>query len=145
MEIIIIPAICDIKGKRPLLNIWTKDIHTDKDDRGVTVLTDDERPLVFYDKAENKQKLKFLVIDNTNGADQELNTLLPPIFNEIESLSILVDELNVNLEKFHNNVIVANFYETYNFLIKEIEKPISKKNLAENYTKILKLMSPIFS
>ena len=35
----------------------------------------------LYDKAENKQKLKFLVIDNTNGADQELNTLLPKYLN----------------------------------------------------------------
>ena len=32
-----------------------KDIHTDKDDRGLTVLTDDERPLVFYDKTENNK------------------------------------------------------------------------------------------
>ena len=55
----------------------------------------------------------------------------------------LIDKINTNLEKFHNNVIVANFYETYNFLIKEIEKPINKKKLIENYTKILKLMSPI--
>tara|TARA_Y100001936_G_scaffold64696_2_gene63522 strand:+ start:3875 stop:4741 length:867 start_codon:yes stop_codon:yes gene_type:complete len=32
-----------------------EDIHTDKDDRGVTVLTDDERPLVFYDKTKNSK------------------------------------------------------------------------------------------
>ena len=55
----------------------------------------------------------------------------------------LINKINTNLEKFHNNVIVANFYETYNFLIKEVEKPINKKNLSENYTKILKLMSPV--
>jgi leucyl-tRNA synthetase len=55
----------------------------------------------------------------------------------------LIDKINTNLEKFHNNVIVANFYEAYNFLVKEIEKPINKKNLIENYTKILKLMCPI--
>jgi len=55
----------------------------------------------------------------------------------------LISKINSNLEKFHNNVIVANFYETYNFLIKEIEKPINKKNLIENYIKILKLMSPV--
>jgi len=35
----------------------------------------------LYDKAENKQKLKFLVVDNTNGADQELDTLLPKELN----------------------------------------------------------------
>ncbi len=55
----------------------------------------------------------------------------------------LINKININLEKFHNNVIVASFYETYNFLIKEIEKPINKKNLTKNYTKILKLMSPV--
>lgn len=27
-----------------------KDLHTDKDERGITVLSDDERPLVFYDE-----------------------------------------------------------------------------------------------
>ena len=32
-----------------------KDIHTDKDDRGLIVLTDDERPLVFYDKSKNNK------------------------------------------------------------------------------------------
>jgi len=32
-----------------------KDIHTDKDDRGLIVLTDDERPLVFYDKTKNNK------------------------------------------------------------------------------------------
>jgi len=55
----------------------------------------------------------------------------------------LINKINTNLEKFHNNVIVANFYETYNFLIKEIEKPTNQNNLIENYTKILKLMSPL--
>lgn len=35
-----------------------EDIHTDKDDRGVTVLTDDEKPLVFYDKTKNTEDEK---------------------------------------------------------------------------------------
>jgi len=39
-------------------------------------------------------------------------------------------------------VIVANLYEMYNFLIKEIEKPIKKVVLIENYRKILILMGP---
>ena len=34
-------------------------------------------------------------------------------------------------------------HETYNFLTKELEKPINKNNLFENYKKILILMSPI--
>ena len=54
----------------------------------------------------------------------------------------LIYKITLNLEKFHYNVIVASLYEMYNFLIKEIEKPINKVDLIENYTKILILMSP---
>ena len=54
----------------------------------------------------------------------------------------LVFKVTQNLEKFHYNVIVANLHEMYNFLIKEIEKPIKKVVLIENYKKILILMSP---
>jgi leucyl-tRNA synthetase len=54
----------------------------------------------------------------------------------------LIYKVTQNLEKFHYNVIVANLYEMYNFLIKEIDKPIKKEVLIENYTKILILMNP---
>ncbi len=54
----------------------------------------------------------------------------------------LIYKVTQNLEKFHYNVIVANLYEMYNFMIKEIEKPIKKENLIKNYRKILILMSP---
>jgi len=66
--------------------------------------------------------------------------------NESEGLTKFTNQLiykiTLNLEKFHYNVIVANLYEMYNFLIKEIEKPIKKEVLIENYRKILILMSP---
>ena len=54
----------------------------------------------------------------------------------------LINKITQNLEKFHYNVIVANFYEMYNFLIKETDKPIKKEILIENYKKILILMNP---
>ncbi len=54
----------------------------------------------------------------------------------------LVDKLTKNLEKFHYNVIIANLYEMYNFLIKEIDKPINKDQLKENYSKILRILMP---
>jgi len=54
----------------------------------------------------------------------------------------LIHKVTQNLEKFHYNVIVANLYEMYNFLIKEIDKPIKKEVLIENYKKILILMNP---
>ena len=66
--------------------------------------------------------------------------------NENENLTKFTNQLiykvTQNLEKFHYNVIVANLYEMYNFLIKEIEKPIKKEILIENYKKILMLMNP---
>jgi len=54
----------------------------------------------------------------------------------------MINKVTQNLEKFHYNVIVANFYEMYNFLIKETDKPIKKEILIENYKKILILMNP---
>ena len=55
----------------------------------------------------------------------------------------LINKMNNNLEKFNYNVIVANMYETYNFLSKIIEKQFNKNALLENYRKILSLMSPV--
>ena len=57
--------------------------------------------------------------------------------------NILVDKVTKNLEKFHYNVIIANYHETYTFLYKEIEKPINNFELIENYKKILCLLQPV--
>ena len=54
----------------------------------------------------------------------------------------LINKITQNLEKFHYNVIIANLHEMYNFLIKEIDKPIKTSILMENYKKILISMSP---
>ena len=62
--------------------------------------------------------------------------------NLIKFTNQLIHKITQNLEKFHYNVIVANLYEMYNFLIKEIDKPIKKNVLIENYKKILVLMNP---
>jgi len=57
--------------------------------------------------------------------------------------NILIDKVTKNLEKFHYNVIIANYHETYTFLYKEIEKPINNFELIENYKKILCLLQPV--
>ena len=62
--------------------------------------------------------------------------------NLIKFTNQLVYKITHNLEKFHYNVIIANLYEMYNFLIKEIDKPIKKEVLIENYKKILILINP---
>tara|TARA_B100000214_G_scaffold277825_1_gene207598 strand:+ start:1168 stop:3720 length:2553 start_codon:yes stop_codon:yes gene_type:complete len=56
----------------------------------------------------------------------------------------LIDKINKNLDRFNYNVIIANIHETYNYLIKAVEKDLSKEILLGNYKKILTIMSPIF-
>ena len=55
----------------------------------------------------------------------------------------LIHKITNNLESFSYNVIIASMYETYNFLIKHIEKKINPKDLLENYKKILTTFSPV--
>ena len=57
--------------------------------------------------------------------------------------NLLIKKITNNLEKFHYNVIVANFHETYNFLNKYIKNDIDKENLLRNYINILKIISPV--
>ena len=53
-----------------------------------------------------------------------------------------IEKVTSNLEKFRYNVIIANIYEMYNFLSKEIDKKHNIKLLEENYIKILKTIMP---
>ena len=54
----------------------------------------------------------------------------------------LINKINYNLENFRYNVIIANFYEMYNFFSKEVKKTINTENLIFNYSKILILLNP---
>ena len=76
---------------------------------------------------------------NNNSGDEDSSASK----NILQFTHLLIDKITNNLEKFHYNGIIANFYETYNFLNKEIEKKIDKKILEENYIQILKLLFPI--
>tara|TARA_X000000950_G_scaffold266679_1_gene342421 strand:- start:1311 stop:1757 length:447 start_codon:yes stop_codon:yes gene_type:complete len=53
----------------------------------------------------------------------------------------MINKITNNLEGFNYNVIIANIYETYNFLNKNIEN-INSKSLKINYKKILIIFSP---
>ena len=57
--------------------------------------------------------------------------------------NLFIKKITGNLENFSYNVIIANFYEMYSFLTKEIEKETDSKILEENYYKILICISPI--
>jgi leucyl-tRNA synthetase len=54
-----------------------------------------------------------------------------------------INKINLNLERFRYNVIIANFYEIYNFLNKEVNKEDWGTNFIVNYLKILKIINPV--
>ena len=54
-----------------------------------------------------------------------------------------ISKITNNLEKFNYNVIIANMYETYNFLMNYIKINKDIKNLESNYKKILTCFFPI--
>ncbi len=55
----------------------------------------------------------------------------------------IIAKITNNLEKFNYNVIIANMYETYNYLISYIKKVKDIKSLEQNYIKILICFSPV--
>ena len=63
---------------------------------------------------------------------------------EIEKFTTqLIAKFTENLEKFNYNVIIANMYETYNYLNNYIKTHKNLKNLKDNYKKILICFTPI--
>ncbi len=54
----------------------------------------------------------------------------------------MINRITSNLENFNYNVIIANIYETYNFLNKEIEASLDSETLKKNYKNIIILFSP---
>ena len=70
---------------------------------------------------------------NKSNTDEELE----------EFVNQTINKINVNLEKFRYNVIIANLHEIYNFFIKKIQENNYSKNLIKNYSKILTIMMPI--
>ncbi len=55
----------------------------------------------------------------------------------------IIEKITYNLEKFNYNVIVANMYETYNYLINHIKNIKSSNNLKESYKQILICFTPV--
>ena len=84
---------------------------------------------LLHQKIKEKINLK-------NASSNQLN-------NISKFTNQLIDKVTNNLEKFHYNGIVANLYETYNFLIKVTNQPLDQKDLLINYKKILYLMMPL--
>ena len=58
-------------------------------------------------------------------------------------INVYIAKITKNLENFNYNVIIANYYEIYNILLKEVNKNDNGKNFKENYIKILKMFMPV--
>jgi len=54
-----------------------------------------------------------------------------------------LEKINISLEKFRYNVIIAVFHEIFNFYSKILEKNKNYNNLDENFKKILIILSPV--
>ena len=81
-----------------------------------------------------KIKAKILLKEKSKENEMQLN----------EFTNVTINKVQKNLDNFHYNVIIANLYETYNFLIKHLNnKEINSETLKENYIKILKIITPI--
>ena len=66
-------------------------------------------------------------------------------FNENleEFTNQIINKINISLDKFSYNVIIANLHEIYNFFNKIADNKEVNENLLKNYIKILKTMLPI--
>ena len=69
--------------------------------------------------------------------DKDFNESIEEFTNQI------LNKININLNKFRYNVIIANLHEVYNFFNKVIETKKVANNLINNYVKILTVMLPI--
>jgi len=81
----------------------------------------------------HKKIISIILLKNENGDSKPIDSFT----------NIMIDKITKSIEKFHYNVLVANFHETYNYLNKEIEKPINYLSLSKNYKKILSMMHPV--
>ncbi len=87
------------------------------------------------------QKLWNLHCDIKNKIQENHNT---DTNDELEKYTNkIIAKITNNLEKFNYNVIIANMYETYNFLTNFLFSEKKLGNLKTNYKKILICFSPV--
>ncbi len=84
---------------------------------------------ILHEKIKSKLNEK----NFTSSADQKIEKFI----NET------ISKFNHNLEKFNYNVLIANIYETYNFLTEILKNNVSSNVLFNNYKNFLIIISPI--
>ena len=83
------------------------------------------------------KKIKIKTQENNEDKLGNISESLEEFTNQI------INKINLSLDKFSYNVIIANLHEIYNFFHKATESEKINQNLLSNYTKVLKLMLPI--
>ena len=79
------------------------------------------------------EKIKLISNKKKESLDENLSKYINQYLNKVER----------NLSNFHYNVIIANIYESYSFLIKTIKEEKNFSNLTTEYIKFLISISPI--
>ncbi len=85
----------------------------------------------------HKKIIDNLSLENKSNINNDISEDVNKFTNQ------LIHKISNNIEKFSYNVIIANLYEVYNYLIKKTEFYIEKNSLKKNYINILSLMLPI--
>ena len=88
---------------------------------------------------------KFWVLHKKIALRSQQQKNEPQIFSgSIEEFTNqIINKINISLNKFSYNVIIANLHEIYTFFNKTLEEETLHENLVSNYIKILTIMLPI--
>jgi leucyl-tRNA synthetase len=99
--------------------------------------------------SDQGMQASFKFINKLFYLHQKIKDKINQSYSEIEDKSLsqftnkLIYKFEKNLDIFSYNVIIANLHEAYNFFNKEIEKDLNKEEIIINYSKFLKIISPI--
>jgi len=83
------------------------------------------------------KKIMFKIQDKNNNCEKNFNEKIEEFTNQI------INKINLSLNKFSYNVIIANLHEIYTFFNRMLEDKTIHENLLNNYIKILTIMIPI--
>ena len=83
------------------------------------------------------KKLTIKIYKSERSQEQNFNEAVEEFTNQ------MLNKINISLNKFSYNVIIANLHEIYGFFNKVSEEKNDYINLLDNYIKILTIMLPV--
>ena len=84
---------------------------------------------------------KFSLMNDKIQSNQKVSTTFNEELEEFTNQTI--KKVNMNLERFRYNVLIANYHEIYQYFNKITNEDDWGENFINNYIKILKIMSPV--